>query len=139
MPCLERKLDTAPELVVLANGARVVIEKSEEALRQSLANQHPHPLDCYGFIRIIKADLKYKLYQIARLQIFPILPLWYPKCARRICVIHLSIFKAPSVDQQIWFPHITYLTCSENDSNSLQLGHANSVGRSFDYAEPTYS
>ena len=75
----------------------------------------------------------------ARLQIFPILPLWYPKCARRIRVIHLSIFKAPSVDLQIWFPHITYLTCSENDSNSLQLGHANSVGRSFDYAEPTYS
>lgn len=63
----KRQFDAAPELVVLGNGVRIVVQYAQIATGYTLPNEHPHAFYSDWLIRIIHTDTKDQFRQVARL------------------------------------------------------------------------
>jgi hypothetical protein len=101
MPRLEGQLDSSPELVVLVNATRLVIQNPEVAASEALSDDHPHSFDLWR-IAADDGDRENQFRKVARLQDFPNLRVWNLERRRRHGVELFAVFKLPAIGVQIW-------------------------------------
>lgn len=105
MARLERKLDSAPERVVLADAAGIVVEKAQKSSVVARADEDPHAFDGNRLIGAIDLNPEDELHQIARRQVLSLTQGGYPERIRRGGVLDLAIVQTPAINLQVRLAH----------------------------------
>ena len=69
-------------------------------------NKHPHPLNRDRLLIVINRDTKHQLGKIAGLKRVPPLRFRKPERFRRFSMKSFTVFQAPPVSVEVWFPHV---------------------------------